>query len=123
MEAGRKLDALIAEKVMGWVPYESDLTEGWSTQAGELRVWATSFKEDNRAELLWRPSVNIAAALEVAEKIHDIQPRFVLEAQPFVRPRVWWCSVYGHDRVEASTAPLAICLAALKYLEINEITK
>lgn len=144
-EAGGVLDANVAEKVMGWSVYGSvgdgstefynkwlvhfrrkDSTFLYLDKAGRLWRYAeklTEAHDDGQPQSeVWSPSVDIQAAIEVAERIHDLQPRFVLEAQPFVRPRVWWCSVYGHDRVEAPTAPLAICLAALKYVERNPIT-
>ena len=111
MEEGRELDALVAERVMGWTLSDNRMfgrPPGW-TDPNNLSIP--------------RYSTNIRDAWDVVEKIHDIQPRFVLEPQPFVRPRLWWCSVYGHDRVAAPTAALAICLAALKYVQSGALTK
>lgn len=107
MPAGRELDALVAERVMGLEKHGGLNAAGTSTS----EVWMKDGKQISFAEPPTY-STDIAEAWEVVEKIHDLQPRFILEAQPFVRPRVWWCSVYGHDLVEAPTAPLAICRAA-----------
>mgnify|MGYP000733353148 CR=1 FL=1 len=121
MEAGPKIDALIAEKVMG---LHVEWRSGQPMWVGKDLPGTPYVLGDGLYGHTIRPySTDIREAWIVAEKIHDLQPRFVLEAQPFVRPRVWWCSVYGLDRVEAPTAPLAICLAALKYVESNTIAK
>ena len=145
LKAGRDTDALVAEKVMGYrwlrwyeLAYESPdglrrtLTnvEGWLTPPDYVECDLTKPEEMalpaegpimegpyGRGLVDFCPSTDIAAAWMVVDKIHDMQPKFRLEAQPFVRPRVWWCELYGTGVVEASTAELAICIAALKYVE------
>jgi len=123
MKAGRELDALVAEKVMGWVLVE---------QAGDL------YKDDDDGEPLrpighgghWQdrfcPSTSISAAWEVVEKLKT-------EGHP-----VWICQIWpGQDDgnvasvfvefkdrgesiiydAQAPNVPHAICLAALKAVE------
>src|SRR4030042_3346242 len=62
MPAGREMDALIAEKVMGWKISLIDLTYGgrWENiETGELMGGIQ----------YWNPSENISAAWEVVEKM------------------------------------------------------
>ena len=141
MIAGRDLDAQVAEKVMGWQrmswkayhdleraagrireDWEDErptLTYSWHDQSGAMTEQAEDMDEENG----WHPSEDIAAAWEVVEKLHaqgmrgmalhteDDGWRFTIQ-----HPTKGSC---GHDHWEnnegiADTAPLAICLAALK---------
>ena len=90
--AGRELDALVAEKVMGWAPGERG-TPTFST--------------------------SIAAAWQLVEKL---RPRFYLSLEVHLdHVNACFCphgEVFRSDgthmyRGEAATAPHAICLAAL----------
>lgn len=96
MIAGRDLDALIATKVMG------------------LPVWRDEY------ETIYPPySVDIAAAFEVVEKLRA-QGLTVTISTPLPDCKSWdvrgWNSQTNDNRfiAHADTAPLAICLAALK---------
>ena len=97
LEAGPKLDALIAEKVMGGKLGLRGMGVSWDTVGYG-----------------WSPSTSIADAWEV-----------VLKLQGFSIGKVggsgeWCCSCYG-GLASADTAPLAICRAALKaVLQKNE---
>ncbi len=114
-EAGPALDALVAQKVMG---LHVEWRKGVPMWVGKDLPGSPYVLEDGLYGHAVEPySTDIRCAMEVAEKIHDVQPRFVLEAQPFVRPRVWWCSLYGIERMAAPTAPLAICRAALAFVQ------
>lgn len=99
LKPGRELDALIAEKVMGWKPPEFidgvSLERRWKNDRGEF-------------DSLPRYSTDIAAAWEVVEKIGLIIGKNgpVWDAQD-----LWDLPVYF---ASADTAPHAICLAALK---------
>ena len=118
MEAGRELDALVAEKVMGW-SYQ-DFPDG---PCPHVKHWyATSPCPNDAMDPSWRGrlpcfSTDIAAAWEVVEKDDGWGfdwrlKRWAASSKP------WTCIA---DRitdsrrfyVEAVTAPLAICLAAL----------
>lgn len=112
MEAGRELDALVAEKVMAWrtgaVP---------SAFIGFRLTWVDADTGGYRAELGWAPSTDIAAAytvvsemmrqgyrLEVIWDSYDADVELILET----------CEGYqGGGKAVADGLPLAICLAAL----------
>lgn len=108
--AGRELDALLAEKVMGWKPSKDG------------RYWdgpdASRHREDgpwlDAGESVWSPSQDIVAAWEVLEKVQEIG-----SLQNF-GGFGWRCEIHTttpgyHDCAgEADTAPLAICRAALR---------
>jgi hypothetical protein len=122
MIAGRELDKMVAEKVMG------NLTS-------DEPVWQRTYNlpdglcETTRDRVLRRTlpnySTDIAAAWEVVNRIHaDTKLVFQLAApqQDYVNEKwranfnkKWWLdeSPYYYE-VDADTAPLAICLAALK---------
>jgi hypothetical protein len=97
--AGRELDALVAEKVMGW----------------DRRLWAGRFYWSGPYSDRERfsPSMDIAAAWEVVERVWQeewVLRRFlgswqILDGDPLDNHRVL---------ASAETAPLAICRAALQ---------
>jgi len=115
MNAGRELDALIAEKVMGWHNNEAN-----PSQPG---MWGINdYREDGTPVLM--PdfpaySEDIAAAWEVVEKIkrNGFKLQFDYDT---------WIAYWSHEDFlcgseealepfgRADTAPHAICLAALK---------
>jgi Phage ABA sandwich domain len=133
MEPGRELDALIAEKVLGWdrkhavVECEDEwysyckncgLTGAEVLPAGSKRTW------DTPCDTPPGYSTDIAAAWEVVERMRlAVMPR---EGEGY------WAGVIAYDYkdpcgvidqlfggVFGSTAPHAICLAALKALGIT----
>lgn len=139
MEAGPDLDILIATKVMKWrrmswkdyhaqegaagrwrndPPDDRDeLTYGWHDASGRmLHVHAELVDDYYNPDYPWSPSTNIAEAFELVERFAD-----------FYLSRIdstcsWHCALDFSRRVEADcrwrgvadTAPLAICIAALK---------
>lgn len=118
MEAGRELDALIAEKVMGLVRCEKHpgsychALPDSPTKGGETRSYST----------------DISAAWEVVEKLSQVRPTcfiFKISKSPGGNHKVWVYETMFRESydeflerlcVEAveDTAPHAICLAALK---------
>lgn len=106
LTAGRELDALVAEKVMGWAPRDAG--------AGDRLIYVGAWAH---CESLPHYSTDIAAAWQVVEKL----------AADGLYVHVGYClgrteaSVNSPldiiDNAYAPTAPLAICLAALKALE------
>jgi len=101
MKAGRELDALVAEKVMGWHP---DLCGG-KYEAVKIPAYSSS----------------ISAAWEVVEKL---QERALCVALEWTITDGWAFGITPHDfpyefciKENASSIPLAICLAALKTVE------
>ena len=136
MKAGRELDALVAEKVMGWHHIEK---EGYHWMQGRLPGQPANF-----VPTPVRPySTDIAAAWVVLEKLVEDGCQVQLSAHQ--KPFLYWCEIYrakhpswldpkaksidtskrkrhGKDdfKVWASyvkSMPLAICLAALKLTE------
>lgn len=129
MKAGRELDALIAEKVMGWTGCQSD-----NPLTGE-KGGAWGFGDAPKVvHLVYLPkfSESIADAWQVVEKLakegdehpvnlHKGLPAFGDHATPFEVYKNyasypgWTCYFRDYEVcVHAGTAPLAICLAALK---------
>ncbi|WP_199425796.1 BC1872 family protein [Thermaerobacillus caldiproteolyticus] len=112
----REIDRLVAEHVMGWEPVYDD---------GDLISFVTEFgilffSDDDERE--WSPTIDIADAWQVVEKLidegYDINvynhnKEFNVEINIEEDDKHLW--FYG----EADSAPLAICLAALKAVGVN----
>ena len=132
MQAGREMDALIAEKVMG-LPH-NELGEKCPRCGGETRIGLDRAWCGNCSEWIYSPypefSDDIAAAWQVVEKIRELKSAwFEIGANPdFMSDRGdYYCSIRG-GKIEydspsctlelyGDTAPLAICRAALKAME------
>lgn len=117
IEAGRELDCLIAEKVMGWhwfvphgvmteLPPEHQHIGGWCNLDGSLAHGLY-----NR----WQPSTNIAHAWEVVEKLSDPCNSF-RDYRGFPAGTVFMYKWSGMDlwASTASEAALNICRVALQ---------
>ena len=112
MDAGRELDVLVAEKVMGWIERNDGI--GWlkDVGGGEFEI----------ASYYFVPSIDIARAFEVVERMRGLGYDMTIETDNR-REKQWWCAFYEVNAEEilwfadAETAPLAICKAALKALE------
>lgn len=117
MQAGRELDALVAEKIMGydvkWLPTALSDSQPHYANSDEGSGW-----------LYCRHySTDIAAAWLVVERMQCIDDRGwwpqVTWLQDFDGVNKWQASMHAPPRVwsaMADTAPLAICLAALAAL-------
>ena len=114
MKPGYDLDALVAEKVLGWIPSEEAIAPCWDTPAG-LRTWEpTSFGS-------FQPSVDIAAAFEVAEATKLFDNYYLGKDCTLKRWAVLDFDYAGMEEyVTAETPALAICLAVLKLRGIKE---
>lgn len=110
LEAGPEIDALVAERVMGW---HLEITEPsgdyhyWVDDAGVRRGHGPDGPVVQGTRV-WRPSTDIAAAWQLVD----------LEREPFslfFNGLVWRAvfGVTGTFAAEAKTAPLAICRAKL----------
>lgn len=109
---GRELDALIAEKVMGY-------------KRGPKAPTGRYYWSDGGASFPFSPSTDIAAAWEVfqtiAKRWEDPWAGFVFDGKELI----WSChfsrqilgGIVGEAGAHADTAPHAICLAALKAVE------
>ena len=112
MNPGPELDALVAERVMGWERWWVT-SNGWRWRdAGKLLAW----------EKDWRPSADIAAAWKVVERMIGLDYVVVLTGL------VDWNCRFEEDfdiadyprrgpmfgEADEATAPMAICIAALQ---------
>ena len=130
----RKIDALVAEKVMGWkrrvrkdvfnepdddTPWMNELDNNWYDASDTARACVEdegSCREDY--EHGWFPSEDISAAWEVVEKMREISG-VTITASQIGYPTIHSCmcgTFYGGG----NTAMLAICLAALRSVGVTE---
>lgn len=121
MNPGRELDALIAEKVMGWKNIKGEL------------YWLAGLSDRGIAEDVPYYSTDIAAAWEVFEKIKTLKNNLSIQISgtsdcPNLLSVVirWYIYVADWENGDVMrfsvhesqlTAPHAICLAALKAIE------
>jgi len=123
--AGRELDALVAEKVMGWTVCRDAscggceatvllMEDGWRVRAPlDQGGWPLGW---------WTPSTDIAAAWEVVEKLRVLGFNVSVSCAHGMRTwdvRGWKADNTGRFIAHAETAPLAICLAALDALGVH----
>lgn len=130
MEAGPKMDALVAESVMGWSRRDTDAGPQWVDAEGTLTHRAVTFSHDHIMWIGWRPSVDIAAAWDVVEALRTRRRNLILNDGTHHPPTYevqagidehgpWTFCAFELDgginsrSARAMTAPLAICRAAL----------
>jgi hypothetical protein len=140
MEAGSEMDALVAEKVMGWTVYAIEGTNGaaWlepregfieGQWTGYLSKHIQGFTGNINTRLddggtlsinvhgtVWAPSKKIADAWRVMERLNNTGYWIKLNNSA-TQKAIWRCEIVppGYDATHtwADTAPLAICRAAL----------
>lgn len=107
------IDFLCAKKIMGYgLSAIGDGALGWSVPTGE-----------NRSEVIpqsqWRPSEKIADAWKVLEKFSAVG--FVASVQR-LKSGKWMCFIdndSGLGFASGDSAPMCICLAALKVVGVD----
>jgi hypothetical protein len=122
MEAGPELDALVAEKAMGWTlkRYENGAIS--ITSPKEMYRPFISAPEISSRHL-WRPSRDIAAAWQVVEKMQSMGYVVTIDQFNLTDGRTLYACYFAHPEeedehyAETSTVPAAICLAALTVME------
>jgi hypothetical protein len=111
MNAGRELDALVVEKVMGCrlVGVLGEENSVWETPDGKV------------VGVQWSPSTDIAAAWKVVEKMRTdkTNPAYITIVAERTGVSVCIQTSGINVRGDADTAPHAICLAALKAVGAN----
>lgn len=119
MKSGRELDALVAEKVMGWTGIKPYLK---SVGQHEFLTYVGWFQEDGLPKVeIPHYSTDIAEAWKVVEKFkgdRDIRIDSDFDGGYWVYP-----SPVFNKPIHAKTAPHAICLAALNIVNQKEIEK
>lgn len=136
MKAGRELDALVAEKVMGWIKTDEskydeegiEMTVMESPQGAMAQAFGWGFEcdFDDFGPSLPRFSSDVSAAWEVIEHFSETHrgsvvrwfgkngERYAASFWPLMET-----DVVPRDHIPAETAPLAICLAALKAVGVE----
>lgn len=130
ISAGRELDALIAEHVMGWI-----YSDAWKQLVpfghADPPLWSEWEWDIDKAEFTKHPvnmmsgvsyrgdkpyipeySTDIAKAWEVVEKMGSYKIETMHHANGTKHRVSFWNGMMGFP-VEAETAPLAICRSAL----------
>lgn len=109
MKPGRYLDAMVAEKVMGW-RHDPGTYEGsrYLLDPAGARSAIPNYSTD------------IAAAWEVVEKLKGATAHFQLQSIPGGwSTRIFRVPAGLSNEEIADTAPMAICLAALKAVGVE----
>ena len=110
MNPGREMDALVAEKVMGWVA-NHDNQPAWYTKDGQH---TGNYIEDSEGGA-WSPSTDITAAWEVFVRVG------ISHLEAWEEKDGWRLCLGDSVAIRgAETVPHAICLAALKALGVVE---
>lgn len=111
-----EVDKLVALHVMKWKPvyYDDNVIVAWDIGKGRELFFTSPFESDNE----WSPSTNISDAWMVVERIgHEFLVRKRKNGEDF---RAFIIETGGkEDYAHAKTAPLAICLAALKTVGVD----
>jgi hypothetical protein len=118
-EAGRELDAEIAEKVMGWIGVVPEFV---GADGGRWFVWSGKPSLPARRYAVPEYSTNFAAAWEVVEKMRADGWFVELTIRPHARDEVVVCKGFNERRLpvqevayaDDDSVALAICVAALK---------
>ena len=121
MEAGREMDALVAEKIMGLVPCQNDCHKIGSPRYLPGLCHAQPDSPDEGGETA-QYSTSISAAWEVVEKMWD--RGYMADVYQSDCEGTWSAEFLPKNDMDsagvewggsmAPTAPLAICRAALK---------
>jgi len=115
--AGRELDALVAEKVMGW---KAENNKNCSPNTWFDSRYVTD--EHHGYDQEWSPSRSISDAWEVVEKMNKDVGLFDIGflGEAAREERYKWNAEFGESGdVYAATAPLAICLTALQIVDME----
>lgn len=122
-EAGKELDALVADEVMGWIECNHDGCKPWGD--GKYHDPSNKYRTHSFAAF----STSIEAAWLVVEKMQetmDVELYRVHNIEAVEGPTAWMCKfgeLIGGTRAgygTAPTAPLAICRASLAALAAME---
>ena len=123
LPAGRELDALVAEKVLGWLQVRKQMIANAMGQPVMEDFVGLPTASAASPQLIPRYSTMIQEAWKVADALRE-RSQFVAVLSGLgpqgVQP--WICKINrdgGFIEERADTAPLAICLGALKSVGIS----
>ena len=129
MKAGRELDALIAEKVMGtpkyWSVWFACSHYGNFNGLDQAQAYAEKIQGDFKAHVLpYSDEPNYSTSIEAAWEVVRKMGMVLIEnsGEAFGQADEWNVQFVGHDKEgephwvseSAETVEIAICLAALK---------
>jgi hypothetical protein len=117
LEAGPELDALVAEKVMGWRYAVTD-----ERQRVARKEYHWFLDETGFGHLGFKPSTDIASAWLVFMHFPETYKGLTHTQRNSLgwtlgQPLEWHCWIGATNNVVADTAPIAICRAALKAVQ------
>lgn len=112
--AGSRMDAVIAEQIMGWHWLVYDKDYNWAKISETTGAWVDKnnhfFHNEN-----WKPSIDVAYSWKVIETMQTSDTGnwfFSLQHENTYGTKDWYAE-FGAYRMWGSTAPIAICRAAL----------
>lgn len=131
MNAGRELDALVAEKVMGWHSKQVPLSmfqphvmvDLWYTAENELISSTDLINQSVKAGVLPHFTTNISDAWRIVEHMRQNKYHIATDDR-HEQDAPWWCEFATEEytigsQATAETFPLAICLAALRAVGVS----
>ena len=107
---GRKLDALVAEKVMGWTRVERAVHDVWLMDESDIDSLIT---REPTSYGSFKPSENIAAAWRAVDKMFEHPDQEVYLAFRH------YLSLVGHIS-PSHLMPTRVCVAALRAVGVPE---
>lgn len=116
LQAGRELDALVAEKVMGWRRHPTDRWHDGERELDRDHAVEGGGGDYYHPDEPWSPSTEIAAAWEVVEKMREHFSRwlgFTNALREEVSTELKNGQLVSHDFVWRLVKPEHICRAAL----------
>jgi hypothetical protein len=123
-DEGRELDALIAERVMGWKRHPTKPHPTDNRSIGGVLYCPPNAPYLSSLNVVPPYSTDIAAAWEVAEKMVGDGHVFIVKGDGLrtgdFSPR-WTVLCDNLPRTDDDSAPLAICRAALKAVADKEV--
>jgi len=115
----QKIDSLVAEKVMGWK----------LNKMGGFYYWVDEKGNDKARASTWQPTLCMSDAWQVVEKLEVISNSFYIGYKVDKNGKKIYRAFFQKEHpittiihtyeADAETAPLAICLAALKTVGIE----
>ena len=114
MEAGRELDEIVAEKVMGWKwdrRYPTSDPQFIPPEGDPRLAWAAEWDERGIPEYLPEYSTDLGMAWEIVDRV-----RGSFSSQQW---EIWTHELCSNAQILRGDTPIIICLAALKAVGVE----